>query len=460
MCYVVGVMPANDLPSTVRDTLARLATTGDRTSPAVFAGREGEFRLLNDAAQRVAEGQRGHTVVIEGVPGAGKTALLDEYAARLMAADAEASHPIVPVPLRPGDLDNPPAAILQEVDRQFSEFEASKEWERSVNRIIGGASLVANTLFAHFTKRGFDEFKPSARAPNSLPVALDEYVSLRLGRRDSTILLLVDEAQNLNDTRYVRHHLDVLHGGVRGRAQVMLACFGLTNTTERLRELGLSRLAKGHARTIGPLSAEDAKHTVTGTLELALADYPFDRGSRDETVRSQWIATAADTILAESANFPHHLANGCHALAGVVLDEGVGDAPPVAKLRDLCREHKREYYDARLRPWFDHTIALAHAFGRNASEWTPYSDVRRALIASDNTGDPVEAKDASRIVRELRACGYIEGNAGSCRPALPSLADHFKDMLYALAHDDEVAQAIRSALPNWHESVPTSSSQT
>ena len=354
-----GMMPANDLTSTVRNTLARLATTGDRTSPAVFAGRNSEFRLLGGAAQRVAEGQRGHTVVIEGVPGVGKTALLDEHAARLMGADGNAPHPIVPVPLRPGDLDNPPGAIIQEVARQFSEFEASKERERSVNRVIGGASLLANTLFAHFTKRGLSEFRPSARAPNSLPVALDEYVSSRLGRRDSTILLLVDEAQNLSDTPHVRHNLDALHGGVRGRAQVMLACFGLTNTTDRLRELGLSRLAKGHARKLGPLSAEDARHAVTGTLELALADHAFDHGALDEAHRAKWIGTAADAILAESANFPHHLANGCHALAEIVLNEGIGAEPPVKALRDLCRDHKREYYDARLRPWFDHTVALA-----------------------------------------------------------------------------------------------------
>ena len=69
-------------------------------------------------------------------------------------------------------------------------------------------------------------------------------------------------------------------------------------------------------------------------------------------------------------------------------------------------------------------------------------------MASDNTGDPVAAEDASRIVKELRASGYVEGNAGSCRPALRSLATHFKEMLRDLASDDEVAQAIRSALQN------------
>lgn len=61
----------------------------------------------------------------------------------------------MPVPLRRGDLELLPGTIVQEVARQCSEFEASKEWERSVSRINGGASLVANMLFAHFTKKSF-----------------------------------------------------------------------------------------------------------------------------------------------------------------------------------------------------------------------------------------------------------------------------------------------------------------
>ena len=111
------------------------------------------------------------------------------------------------------------------------------------------------------------------------------------------MVLLVDEAQTLRDTRHVHDHLDTLHGGVSGDTSVQLVCFGLANTVDRLRDLGLSRLATDHVRTIGSLSNEDAATVVTCTLDNALADFPFDHGPFDSIQRKQWISTAAQTIL-------------------------------------------------------------------------------------------------------------------------------------------------------------------
>ena len=325
-----------NLPSHVRDSLARLAESSDRASPTVFAGREDEFDLLNAAVRGAQRGEPGHTVVIHGVPGAGKTALLNEYAARLLAADGGTEKPTIAVPLRPGDLDASPVAIVQEIDRQFREFEGSDVWQERLNRVVGGASLLGHALFAASTKQDFNDFRPSARAPDSLPVALDDYFAFRFDRRDSTIVLLVDEAQNLDDTAVVRRHLDALHGGVRARTTVLLACFGLTNTTDCLRELGLSRLATGHVRSIGALSDKDSERTVTGTLDAAFADLAF-RDAR----RERWVGAAAETILAESANFPHHLANGCQALAEIVLNEGIRRAASRAPARQMPRPPAR-----------------------------------------------------------------------------------------------------------------------
>ena len=292
------VMNTPDLPATLRDALARLAESSDRTSPPVFAGRESEFALLDASARGVQRGEVGHTTVVQGVPGAGKTALLEEYAARLLLANSGEDEQVVPVVLRPRDIDDSPAAIVETIERGFRDIRESGEWARMVSRAADGAVLAANAVFSAFTKRDFNQFKPSARAPNSLSIALNDYAEFRIGRRNSTIVLLVDEAQNLGDTTRVRAHLDALHGGIRGYTRAMLACFGLANTVDRLRTLGLSRLASGHVRTIGALSGEDARRSVTGTLELAFANHIFGEDALDDAPRKRWIgaATRRDSV--------------------------------------------------------------------------------------------------------------------------------------------------------------------
>ena len=435
---------ARNLPSAVRDSLTKLAESGDRTPPTVFVGREDEFALLDAAMRGTRDGDLGRTVVIQGVPGAGKTALLHEHALRVVTDADETGPAIIPVPLRHSDLNAPPGTIVEEIDRQFREFEPTSEVRKrggSKNQLIGGAAFVGKTLFATLTRRDFKDFRPSARALHSLPIAIDDHMAFRFDRRNAAILLLVDEAQNLEDTRHVRAHLDAIHGGVHGRTSVMLACFGLARTTERLRELGLSRLATGHVRTIGQLSDDEARHTCTATLEEVFVDHPFD-----DIRRTRWIGHAVDAILDESANFPHHLANGCRALAGVVLEEGIADEAPVVRVREQCARHRREYYDLRLQPWSDHTIALAHAFGDGDDGWKPVDRIMRAVMAADNMGLPVDERTAATTLKEICANGFLEMNVGECRSALPSLTSHFAAIRQGLKSNNVAARKVRSAL--------------
>ena len=89
----------------------------------VFAGRADEFALLERAIRGVRSGEEGHTVVIQGVPGAGKTALLGEFAARLLARGADELNPVIPVKLAATAMDSKPAAIVEEIDSAFRRFE-------------------------------------------------------------------------------------------------------------------------------------------------------------------------------------------------------------------------------------------------------------------------------------------------------------------------------------------------
>ena len=436
----------DDFTDELRESLTQLAETSDRVSPTVFAGREDEFALLDTAVRGVRRGQVGRTVVVSGVLGAGKTALLNEYATRLMAAERDDDGPVIPVPLRFDEIDAPPAALMQAMDRQLAALWEPDSWRGKANRLATKASWMGNALSAIATKKNFRELLPSAQAPNSLDAALADYASTRFNVKSSTFVLLVDEAQNLADTKQVKSYLSAMHNGVHGGAKVLLACFGLANTQQHLVDLGLSRLSRDHARSIGPLSSEDAREAVHGTIEVALSGHPFDDHRRE-----QWIDAATSIILSQSANFPHHLTNGCISLAQILLRDGIGNEPPLHDLTTECRRCKREYYEARLRPWEDHWTALAHAFSDDAEGWTPADAVRQVLMAADDAGDSVKKKQVNAMLNSLRAHGYVEYRNQFYRLTLPSLADHFKELRQEMDPQNQATAAVRAALTERHD---------
>ena len=423
-----------------------MADVSDRTPPAVFVGREDEIALLDAAVRGVRRGDVGHTVVVQGLPGAGKTALLHEYGSRTLASDASDGL-VVPVPLGPEDLDMPPLAMVKTIDQSFLDHDAQgRTWRRRVNQVLAKSMVVGDMVVASMTKKTIGDFTPTSDAPESFGLALNEYAAFRFGAKSTTFLLLLDEAQNVPDTNRARAHLSAIHRGIGGGVKVALACFGLSNTTERLRGLGLSRLASDHVRTLGALSNDEAKDTVRQTLELALADFTFDHGSFDERERSQWIGTATNAILKDSANFPHHLANGCKELGRIVLAEGISREPPVGRLHEMCGKRRREYYDARLAPWRNHISALAHGFGEAAAGWSSVADIVKAIMAADEYGMPVQRQTAIAALEGLREANLIEVSKGACRPVVPSMGTYFRELRSDDDQENAVAMALRAAL--------------
>ena len=66
------------------EKLARWANVGERGAPVAFAGREREIDFAISQLEAWRPGTTpGRTVVAQGAPGAGKTALLGEIARRL-----------------------------------------------------------------------------------------------------------------------------------------------------------------------------------------------------------------------------------------------------------------------------------------------------------------------------------------------------------------------------------------
>ncbi|MDD9961853.1 MAG: AAA family ATPase [Gammaproteobacteria bacterium] len=74
-------------PESLHEKLSHLADAGERGDPLVFSGRGDEIkRIVRAVGNLPPDGARGQTFVIEGAPGAGKTALVHELARRLSAA--------------------------------------------------------------------------------------------------------------------------------------------------------------------------------------------------------------------------------------------------------------------------------------------------------------------------------------------------------------------------------------
>jgi len=97
--------------------LRRFVAGGDRSTPTCFAGRQAIIDAIAGALDTVMDGARedrdarGLTRLVQGAPGAGKTALLEEVAGRFQVADARR---------RPGDAQGPVPVMLDR-DMLYSE---------------------------------------------------------------------------------------------------------------------------------------------------------------------------------------------------------------------------------------------------------------------------------------------------------------------------------------------------
>ena len=151
-----------------------------------------------------------------------------------------------------------------------------------------------------------------------------------------------------------------------------------------------------------------------------------------------------ETILAESADFPHHLANGVRELAKVVYAEGVSGTPPIETLRRKCGERRREYYEHRLVEFKDHTVALGAAL--SPAGGTAREDVvLETLMATNNRGGTVSAAAAENVIVGMIANGFLEstGTSGRLRVALPSLATYLNEEYRGRPQDHAALRNLR-----------------
>lgn len=275
-----------DTRAFLKETLNRRT---DRSRPVHFSGRLHELDVILSRAEHAQSGGAGSTVVIQGAPGAGKSALLDEAARRFEAAGADRKAIYMGTPWkRAGE-----SLVLERLAREaFAEPEDSF---RATQTLAKGASVSAKVATG-------TRSQTVARPPVDLPdwVGFENRYADRAQEAART-LILVDECQVFeNDAGSL---LRALH--TQNRFPFLLVCGGLSDTSERLADLGLSRLGNDALIELGELAIDEARESAQQTLGWTLKNAVDPPIRHTEAQLERW----ADQLSSGSLGWPQHLAS-------------------------------------------------------------------------------------------------------------------------------------------------------
>ncbi|MDE2833311.1 MAG: ATP-binding protein [Bacteroidota bacterium] len=281
----------------------------DRGSARHFHGREGirrNFARMLAGAKESSQG--GTTFLIQGAPGAGKTALLHQ-----LGKDAGDNWAVVRI--KPMALESP-VVMAQALGKVY--IESRKKVLKSSAKIVG---VDLNTTLS---------------GTQTVTGVLQDCI----GDEDSVILVL-DEAQHLATPSShaagisIRDTLDAITNGQTGR-KVVLVLAGLGHTWEALKDRGLSRLRRGCSHIVGRFRH---KETARRVVKDWLSEYGCDPDHM-----GAWI----EALVRASDDWPQHVI--CCVAAALDHFDSQGDQPTIAAVRavlDAAREEKHVFYAAR-----------------------------------------------------------------------------------------------------------------
>ena len=431
------------------EKLEGFCADSDRTTPPVFVGRQDELAILALALKRAASAERpprGMFRVVQGLPGAGKTALCERFLASIDGLRVGGRRAFG-VKLHPGVLGRPPLELAMQVTEALPLGALGKHFRNVVStgaQAVGPRkSIFEMTNANHGLSRDSD-----------LTACLNVYADRHWGE-NVAIALAFDEMQACPATKESVAALGVLHEALH-KARIAVFCFGLHNTAEHLREnLQLSRLAKAAEVPLGPLEGDQGRQVVEGTLDFlgvststpAWRRYIASRGV-DAIAWEDWRGRLVEEIDARAAGFPHHLVAGLLAAGEAIRANRDRYGPSHDLLPAIVaalEKAKSAFYEQRLgRALESHVVALG-AFCKEALRRGESGAAKPFLLdlleAGDDDGEKVDREEAGRLltIAEQRGVLHKRVRAGAGTffdlPAIPSMA------AYLAAEFDAMAQA-------------------
>ncbi len=320
-----------------------LADRAEVGRESFFRGREIEYEMFQKAANSLGAGHiGGGTMIFQGAPGAGKSALMLEC----MEAVKRHSSPDncwVAASIRPDALSSPVDTVATLTDAVNAEIKrlgaiASKP-KAKINKMLAlGAKVYEEFSHRGFGAAGFSlggKFKDDDRLRLSMSSARLFSIAAPL-LAECQILVFVDEAQNIPVEKTTRGVIDCLHNPPHN-IPLLALFFGLSNTTGVLRQCGISRFADERAIELEPLSTVDAVKSVRRMLDT------YHSGSDKD--KATWSRALGEL----SQGWPQHIRR-VGVAAGRVLISNNKHLQSHLLEQVLAKgiERKKDYYASRL----------------------------------------------------------------------------------------------------------------
>ena len=418
----------------------------DRTQPTgrgqpFFSGREREINAFRGMARALALGRPANaTLVVEGAPGAGKTALLAQFQEELRSyPPAGGARRWLPVLLNGAHAECPRVigwavddGIAKQLGADVLATEAGKEGGRleRLAAFLGAAAAEklgrgGRALAAAVAQRGFGALGMHLGAPP--PRDRLERMALVAERRAAhwaewQIVVLLDEAQGISATvpGAVPGTLSDIHQGLVG-AHLSCCAFGLHGTCEALYDVGLSRVSGGDHHL--PLAALDA---AASRMAVRRCFAQFGVTHADAWERA---------VLERGADWPQHLVFHLHgALRELVAD---GAVPPLGDARRASLDAALARGDKERRLNYERRAARLQ---RRAPLALRRARALAPLLRADPRGADLDAVTdvlmappwslsevaVGEFLRDAARSGFMVPTAGGarCVVGIPSFADY------------------------------------
>ena len=321
-------------PLPLEDWLLR-RDRADRYREPFFSGRVDDYGAFRDAARGLARGSvGGETLIFQGAPGAGKSALMHECIAAVRA-HSTFDEPWVAVEVAPGTLRYPPAtvsAIASAVGKERARLAtAESRWRGAIEK---GSQGMRGT-FASASRRGVGAagVRVGGEPQNDGDASAAFHTIERLCR-GARVLVFVDEAQNT--PAGAEDMLDCMSRGFTG-VTLQPVFFGLGDTAEVLEKRGISRPPAERLIDLAPLSESDTGASLAMT---------FDAYHVHGRERERWLSE----LIVLSQGWPQHLNRVAVSACRVAKEYGMNvDQASLDDALSRGMASKAEYYGILLR---------------------------------------------------------------------------------------------------------------